>query len=184
MPRYDYTNENRHGTRCAGEVAAVANNSACSVGVAYDAKIGGIPPSPCFSPITSLPAPCSHASLPVPLSPTPLSLLLSLPIPFSPCSSLSLLLSLPIPFSPYSSFYPYSFLSLFLSLPIPLFIPIPFSPLFLSLPIPLFIPIPFSPCSSFSLFLFISYHSLHASVHHWSVMMLAVIQVSECSMAM
>ena len=42
MPRYDYTNENRHGTRCAGEVAAVANNSRCSVGVAYDAKIGGL----------------------------------------------------------------------------------------------------------------------------------------------
>lgn len=41
MPRYDYTNENRHGTRCAGEVAAVANNTHCSVGVAYDASIGG-----------------------------------------------------------------------------------------------------------------------------------------------
>ena len=31
----------RHGTRCAGEVAAQANNSDCIVGVAYDAKIGG-----------------------------------------------------------------------------------------------------------------------------------------------
>lgn len=31
----------RHGTRCAGEVAAVANNGICGVGVAYDAKIGG-----------------------------------------------------------------------------------------------------------------------------------------------
>lgn len=31
----------RHGTRCAGEVAAVANNGVCGVGVAYDAKIGG-----------------------------------------------------------------------------------------------------------------------------------------------
>ena len=31
----------RHGTRCAGEVAAHANNSECGVGVAYDAKIGG-----------------------------------------------------------------------------------------------------------------------------------------------
>ena len=30
-----------HGTRCAGEVAAVANNSVCGVGVAYDANIGG-----------------------------------------------------------------------------------------------------------------------------------------------
>lgn len=32
----------RHGTRCAGEVAAQSNNSECSVGAAYDAKIGGI----------------------------------------------------------------------------------------------------------------------------------------------
>lgn len=31
----------RHGTRCAGEVAAVANNGICGVGVAYNAKIGG-----------------------------------------------------------------------------------------------------------------------------------------------
>jgi len=31
----------RHGTRCAGEVAAQANNGICSVGVAYDAGIGG-----------------------------------------------------------------------------------------------------------------------------------------------
>ena len=31
----------RHGTRCAGEVAAMANNSICSVGIAYNAKIGG-----------------------------------------------------------------------------------------------------------------------------------------------
>ena len=30
-----------HGTRCAGEVAAEANNSVCCVGVAYNAKIGG-----------------------------------------------------------------------------------------------------------------------------------------------
>lgn len=41
-PRYDNTNENRHGTRCAGEVAAVANNGICSVGVAHEASIGGI----------------------------------------------------------------------------------------------------------------------------------------------
>ena len=41
MPRYDYTNENRLGTRCAGEVAASANNSHCTVGPAYNAKIGG-----------------------------------------------------------------------------------------------------------------------------------------------
>nr|XP_054752954.1 PC3-like endoprotease variant B isoform X2 [Lytechinus pictus] len=32
----------RHGTRCAGEVAAAANNSICGVGVAYEASIGGI----------------------------------------------------------------------------------------------------------------------------------------------
>ncbi|KAI4821159.1 hypothetical protein KUCAC02_029106, partial [Chaenocephalus aceratus] len=32
----------RHGTRCAGEVAAAANNSHCIVGIAYNAKIGGV----------------------------------------------------------------------------------------------------------------------------------------------
>jgi len=42
MPRYDPTNENKHGTRCAGVVAAVMDNHICSVGVAYEAKIGGI----------------------------------------------------------------------------------------------------------------------------------------------
>ena len=31
-----------HGTRCAGEIAAKANNSFCGVGVAFNAKIGGI----------------------------------------------------------------------------------------------------------------------------------------------
>ncbi|XP_034723643.1 proprotein convertase subtilisin/kexin type 6 [Etheostoma cragini] len=41
-PRYDYRNENIHGTRCAGQVAAVANNSHCAVGIAYNARIGGI----------------------------------------------------------------------------------------------------------------------------------------------
>ncbi|XP_053768658.1 proprotein convertase subtilisin/kexin type 6 isoform X2 [Desmodus rotundus] len=41
-PRYDASNENKHGTRCAGEVAASANNSCCIVGIAYNAKIGGI----------------------------------------------------------------------------------------------------------------------------------------------
>ena len=30
-----------HGTRCAGEIAAAANNQVCGVGVAYDARIGG-----------------------------------------------------------------------------------------------------------------------------------------------
>ncbi|XP_076444407.1 proprotein convertase subtilisin/kexin type 4-like [Babylonia areolata] len=33
---------NGHGTRCAGEIAAAANNEVCGVGVAYNAKIGGI----------------------------------------------------------------------------------------------------------------------------------------------
>ncbi|XP_078374046.1 LOW QUALITY PROTEIN: neuroendocrine convertase 1-like [Oculina patagonica] len=42
FPRYDPTNENKHGTRCAGEVAAQANNTICGVGVAYNAKIGGV----------------------------------------------------------------------------------------------------------------------------------------------
>lgn len=42
MPRYDPTNENKHGTRCAGEVAATANNSICSIGIAYNAGVGGI----------------------------------------------------------------------------------------------------------------------------------------------
>lgn len=41
-PRYDATNINKHGTRCAGEVAAAFNNNACIVGVAYNAKVGGI----------------------------------------------------------------------------------------------------------------------------------------------
>lgn len=42
FPRYDPTNENKHGTRCAGEVAMMANNKKCGVGVAYNARIGGI----------------------------------------------------------------------------------------------------------------------------------------------
>lgn len=42
FPRYDPTNENKHGTRCAGEVAAQANNTKCGVGIAYNAKIGGV----------------------------------------------------------------------------------------------------------------------------------------------
>jgi len=33
--------DDRHGTRCAGEIAAVRNN-VCGVGVAYDAKVAGI----------------------------------------------------------------------------------------------------------------------------------------------
>ena len=30
------------GTRCAGEVAATANNTNCGVGIAFDAGIGGV----------------------------------------------------------------------------------------------------------------------------------------------
>ena len=41
MPRYDLIDSNRHGTRCAGEVAAKDNNSICAVGVAFDVGIGG-----------------------------------------------------------------------------------------------------------------------------------------------
>ena len=42
MPRYDITNENKHGTRCAGEVASVADNEVCGVGAAYHSRIGGV----------------------------------------------------------------------------------------------------------------------------------------------
>ncbi|KAL7674677.1 hypothetical protein ACOME3_000953 [Neoechinorhynchus agilis] len=41
-PRYTDDWFNSHGTRCAGEVAAVRDNSVCGVGVAYDAKVAGI----------------------------------------------------------------------------------------------------------------------------------------------
>ena len=33
---------NEHGTRCAGEIAAVANNSICGVGIAYNAAVSGL----------------------------------------------------------------------------------------------------------------------------------------------
>ncbi|XP_031762998.2 furin-like protease 1 isoform X4 [Galleria mellonella] len=42
QPRYDTIDSNRHGTRCAGEVAATANNSLCAVGVAFGASVGGV----------------------------------------------------------------------------------------------------------------------------------------------
>ena len=42
FPRYDFFNSNKHGTRCAGTVAASGNNSDCGVGIAYNAKIGGV----------------------------------------------------------------------------------------------------------------------------------------------
>ncbi|KZS13967.1 furin-like protease 2 [Daphnia magna] len=40
MPRDN--GDNKHGTRCAGEVAAVAFNSYCGVGIAFNASIGGV----------------------------------------------------------------------------------------------------------------------------------------------
>uniref|UniRef100_UPI00358E1C67 neuroendocrine convertase 1 n=1 Tax=Myxine glutinosa TaxID=7769 RepID=UPI00358E1C67 len=42
FPRYDPTNENKHGTRCAGEIVMQANNHKCGVGIAFNAKVGGI----------------------------------------------------------------------------------------------------------------------------------------------
>ena len=33
---------NHHGTRCAGEIAMMANNGKCGVGIAFNAEIGGI----------------------------------------------------------------------------------------------------------------------------------------------
>jgi len=41
-PRYDFSDSNRHGTRCAGQVAAAPNNSLCAIGIAFNAQIGGI----------------------------------------------------------------------------------------------------------------------------------------------
>ncbi|XP_066589847.1 furin-like protease 2 isoform X2 [Prorops nasuta] len=40
MPRDN--GDNKHGTRCAGEVAAVAFNQYCGIGVAYNSSIGGV----------------------------------------------------------------------------------------------------------------------------------------------
>ena len=40
MPRSKDPN-NCHGTKCAGEIAAEANNGICGVGVAFNASIGG-----------------------------------------------------------------------------------------------------------------------------------------------
>uniref|UniRef100_A0A672IR18 P/Homo B domain-containing protein n=1 Tax=Salarias fasciatus TaxID=181472 RepID=A0A672IR18_SALFA len=42
MPHPDDHSDNHHGTRCAGEIAAVPNNSFCAVGVAYGSKVAGI----------------------------------------------------------------------------------------------------------------------------------------------
>jgi proprotein convertase subtilisin/kexin type 1 len=41
-PRSDNDVPNSHGTRCAGEIAMVANNSLCGVGMAFGSSIGGI----------------------------------------------------------------------------------------------------------------------------------------------
>lgn len=41
MPHPDSRSNNHHGTRCAGEIAAVPNNSVCAVGVAYGSKVAG-----------------------------------------------------------------------------------------------------------------------------------------------
>ena len=38
-PRYTANGSNKHGTRCAGEVAAAKNNGKCGVGVAFRAKV-------------------------------------------------------------------------------------------------------------------------------------------------
>lgn len=42
LPRYTRDNQNKHGTRCAGVIAAEANNSICVSGIAYRSQIGGI----------------------------------------------------------------------------------------------------------------------------------------------
>ncbi|XP_066261732.1 neuroendocrine convertase 1-like isoform X1 [Euwallacea similis] len=42
LPRYEVTKSNSHGTRCAGEVAMVANNKKCGVGIAFNARIGAV----------------------------------------------------------------------------------------------------------------------------------------------
>ncbi|XP_054254621.1 proprotein convertase subtilisin/kexin type 4 [Indicator indicator] len=42
QPRYTPEDENQHGTRCAGEAAAVANNRICGAGIAYNARVGGV----------------------------------------------------------------------------------------------------------------------------------------------
>lgn len=41
-PRMTNPPRNIHGTRCAGEIAMVANNGKCGAGIAFRAKIGGI----------------------------------------------------------------------------------------------------------------------------------------------
>ena len=38
-----------HGTKCAGEVAAEADNGICGVGVSFNASIGGESNIPCWT---------------------------------------------------------------------------------------------------------------------------------------
>ncbi|GAA55207.1 furin-1 [Clonorchis sinensis] len=42
MPNWRSSTNNKHGTRCAGQVAAEGNNSKCMVGIAFNSRIGGI----------------------------------------------------------------------------------------------------------------------------------------------
>lgn len=42
LPKNKLTQEYGHGTKCAGVIAAVLNNSNCGVGLAYKAHLGGI----------------------------------------------------------------------------------------------------------------------------------------------
>lgn len=53
MPHPDYRGDNHHGTRCAGEIAAVPNNSFCAVGVAYGSKVAGRDGGFDFGPVCS-----------------------------------------------------------------------------------------------------------------------------------
>ncbi|KAG7499791.1 proprotein convertase subtilisin/kexin type 5-like [Solea senegalensis] len=41
-PHYSRTADNYHGTQCAGIVVAASNNSQCTVGVSFHARIGGV----------------------------------------------------------------------------------------------------------------------------------------------
>uniref|UniRef100_A0A8D3DF75 SPC3 n=1 Tax=Scophthalmus maximus TaxID=52904 RepID=A0A8D3DF75_SCOMX len=41
-PNYSGNADNNHGTQCAGMVVAAANNSQCTVGVSFHARLGGI----------------------------------------------------------------------------------------------------------------------------------------------
>jgi proprotein convertase subtilisin/kexin type 2 len=41
-PRWTSNGFNSHGTRCAGEIAAVADNGICGVGIAFNSKVSDI----------------------------------------------------------------------------------------------------------------------------------------------